>query len=155
MNKSELFKKAHALTKATIKSGDSYSATFAICLKVVCKNSKGLTFKGTKKQVKWAQDAYNRYAAKAKQGVDDLQALKETDARNALQESIIITNIGKVRPVTNQEQLDNLCNEINQTIDSLTAQEWIRLDDGAKFSDKSLVISYLYDLVLNKIIKGA
>lgn len=35
MNTSNIFKKAHALTKATIQTGDSYSATFAICLKVV------------------------------------------------------------------------------------------------------------------------
>lgn len=35
MNTSSIFKKAHALTKATIQTGDSYSATFVICLKVV------------------------------------------------------------------------------------------------------------------------
>ena len=33
MNKSTLFKKAHALTKKIIKAGDSYPATFALCLK--------------------------------------------------------------------------------------------------------------------------
>lgn len=33
MNTSTVFKAAHALTKATIQAGDSYSATFAICLK--------------------------------------------------------------------------------------------------------------------------
>lgn len=35
MNKSELFKKAHALTRATVKIGDSYSATFSLCLKSI------------------------------------------------------------------------------------------------------------------------
>ena len=35
MTKSELFKKAHALTKATIKAGDNYLATFALCLKAI------------------------------------------------------------------------------------------------------------------------
>lgn len=40
MNTSTIFKKAHALTKATIQAGDSYSATFAICLKVVYAESK-------------------------------------------------------------------------------------------------------------------
>ena len=35
MNKSQLFKQAHALTKATVKAGDNYSATFALCLKAV------------------------------------------------------------------------------------------------------------------------
>ena len=34
MNTSTIFKKAHALTKATVQAGDSYSATFAICLKI-------------------------------------------------------------------------------------------------------------------------
>ena len=35
MNKSKLFKQAHALTKATVKAGDNYQATFALCLKAV------------------------------------------------------------------------------------------------------------------------
>ena len=35
MTKSELFKKAHALTKATVKAGDNYLATFALCLKAI------------------------------------------------------------------------------------------------------------------------
>lgn len=35
MNTSNIFKAAHKLTKATIKAGDNYQATFAICLKVV------------------------------------------------------------------------------------------------------------------------
>ena len=37
MTKSELFKAAHKLAKATIQAGDSYSATFAICLKLIIK----------------------------------------------------------------------------------------------------------------------
>lgn len=35
MTKSELFKKAHALAKATVKAGDNYQATFALCLKAI------------------------------------------------------------------------------------------------------------------------
>lgn len=35
MNTSNIFKKAHALTKATIQTGDNYQATFSACLKVV------------------------------------------------------------------------------------------------------------------------
>lgn len=35
MTKSELFKKAHALAKATIKAGDNYLATFSLCLKAI------------------------------------------------------------------------------------------------------------------------
>ena len=37
MTKSELFKAAHKLAKATIQAGDNYSATFAICLKLIIK----------------------------------------------------------------------------------------------------------------------
>lgn len=40
MNTSNIFKAAHALTKATVKAGDIYSATFAICLKVIYAESK-------------------------------------------------------------------------------------------------------------------
>jgi len=35
MNTSNIFKAAHKLVKATIQTGDNYSATFAICLKTV------------------------------------------------------------------------------------------------------------------------
>ena len=40
MNKSQLFKQTHALTKATVKAGDNYQATFALCLKAVYAQSK-------------------------------------------------------------------------------------------------------------------
>lgn len=35
MTKSQLFIKAHALTKATLQSGDSYQVTFGACLKAL------------------------------------------------------------------------------------------------------------------------
>jgi len=40
MKTSNIFKAAHKLTKATVQTGDSYSATFAICLKVIYAESK-------------------------------------------------------------------------------------------------------------------
>lgn len=40
MNNAAIFKAAHALTKTTVKAGDSYQATFAICLKLVIKQNK-------------------------------------------------------------------------------------------------------------------
>ena len=40
MNKSALFKQAHAMTKQVIKTGDNYNATFALCLKQVIADSK-------------------------------------------------------------------------------------------------------------------
>lgn len=35
MNKSQLFKQAHQLTKQTIKQGDNYNVTFGLCLKAI------------------------------------------------------------------------------------------------------------------------
>lgn len=35
MNKSELFKSAHKLVKAVIKSGDNYRVTFGACIKAI------------------------------------------------------------------------------------------------------------------------
>lgn len=40
MNKSNLFKAAHAMTKQVIKSGDSYSVTFGLCLKQIINDTK-------------------------------------------------------------------------------------------------------------------
>lgn len=40
MNNAALFKQAHAMTKATVKHGDNYQATFALCLKLVIEQNK-------------------------------------------------------------------------------------------------------------------
>ena len=40
MTKSQLFTKAHALTRQTVQAGDSYHATFALCLKAVYAEQK-------------------------------------------------------------------------------------------------------------------
>lgn len=40
LNKSAIFSKAHALTKATIQAGDNYAVTFAAALKIVIAESK-------------------------------------------------------------------------------------------------------------------
>ena len=59
-SKSNIFKVAHKLTKATVKAGDSYQATFAICLKLVMSIAKSIKVKANKakpvrKQVSRAQ----------------------------------------------------------------------------------------------------
>lgn len=61
MSKSQLFTQAHALTRATIKAGDDYRATFALCLKAIIADSKAPkatnelpALVGTDKQVAWA-----------------------------------------------------------------------------------------------------
>ena len=40
MNKSTLFKLAHAMTKQVIKTGDNYQVTFGLCLKAIKANIK-------------------------------------------------------------------------------------------------------------------
>ena len=40
MNKSNLFKAAHAMTKQVIKSGDNYAVTFGLCLKQIINDTK-------------------------------------------------------------------------------------------------------------------
>ena len=40
MNKSTLFKQAHAIVKKCIQVGDNYAATFTLCLKQAYKNRK-------------------------------------------------------------------------------------------------------------------
>lgn len=47
MTKSELFKKAHAMTKVVIQCGDDYRATFSACLKLIGTVVEGVTTKNT------------------------------------------------------------------------------------------------------------
>ena len=59
--KSNIFKKAHKLTKDIIKKGDNYRATFKLCLSFVYSQlkkgvNKMVELKGTEKQIKWAED---------------------------------------------------------------------------------------------------
>jgi hypothetical protein len=56
MTKSELFTKAHALTRATVQTGDSYAATFGLCLKAVY---RAMTYQAPKK-IKYVHDGYTR-----------------------------------------------------------------------------------------------
>ena len=44
MTKSEIFKAAHKMTKETIRKGDSYSATFGLCLAFIYANKKENNF---------------------------------------------------------------------------------------------------------------
>jgi len=53
MNNSNLFKLAHSLTKAVIKSGDSYQVTFGASIKLI---KSVHSINGTEKQLAWAND---------------------------------------------------------------------------------------------------
>lgn len=60
MNKSEIFKAAHAMTKATVQAGDSYAVTFAAALRIVIaqsKDSKMTTLEAIK--AKFSVNAWN------------------------------------------------------------------------------------------------
>jgi hypothetical protein len=54
-SKSNIFKVAHKLTKATVKAGDSYQATFAICLKLVMSIAKSIKTSAIKQAAKRSQ----------------------------------------------------------------------------------------------------
>ena len=79
MNKSNLFKQAHALTKATIKTGDNYAATFAICLKLIiaATKEKVAAFMNLEKMIAFHQKYFFLFLAKVL-----------TPARAALQKAV-------------------------------------------------------------------
>lgn len=64
MNKSAIFKAAHALTKATIKTGDDYRVTFSAALKICIADAKApsVDFKSADDQVFDSVDQANIYA---------------------------------------------------------------------------------------------
>lgn len=77
--KSNIFKKAHELTKKIIKAGDNYKATFRLCLTFVYSQikkgvNKMVELKGTEKQIKWAEDI-------RKELVETLELVKELDIK--------------------------------------------------------------------------
>lgn len=66
MNKSELFKKAHKLTKQVIQAGDDYRITFGLALKAIIADSGALpALSGSEKQVAWANDIRSEFAVSA------------------------------------------------------------------------------------------
>lgn len=73
--KSNVFKAAHKLTKATVKAGDSYSATFAACLKLVMSIAKKIKAKAT-------QVITKRRTALRAQNYDDIMNEGYSDAGN-------------------------------------------------------------------------
>lgn len=76
--KSNIFKVAHKLTKATVKTGDSYQATFAICLKLVMSIVKSIKVVAKTAAPKAAQKA----RATRAQMYDDIMNEGYSDAGN-------------------------------------------------------------------------
>ena len=93
--KSNIFKKAHKLTKEIIRKGDSYKATFRLCLTFVYSQikkgvNKMVELKGTEKQIKWANDIRAKFLAYVEIFEEDIkdrndENIKETqDAINKI-----------------------------------------------------------------------
>lgn len=81
MNKSNTFKLAHILTKATIKAGDSYQVTFGAAVKHI-NAIQNIT--GTDKQVAWANTIIANIITTIKAANDNIGAHfanKRTDVR--------------------------------------------------------------------------
>lgn len=71
MNKSNLFKLAHILTKAIIKTGDNYQVTFGAAVKHINTTHQ---VKGTDKQVAWANEIIANIIASIKNTQSDMIA---------------------------------------------------------------------------------
>lgn len=77
-SKSNIFKVAHKLAKATVKNGDSYSATFAICLKLVISIAKSVK----EKVAKEIKAVAKRNTVSRAQNYDDIMNEGYSDAGN-------------------------------------------------------------------------
>ncbi|WP_198333650.1 hypothetical protein [Psychrobacter namhaensis] len=71
MNKSNLFKLAHTLTKATIKAGDNYQVTFGAAVKHI-NSIHNIT--GTDKQLAWANTIITNIITTIKAANDNIGA---------------------------------------------------------------------------------
>lgn len=76
--KSNIFKVAHKLTKATVKAGDNYQATFAACLKLAISIVKSIKAAAKKAATKAAQKA----RATSAQMYDDIMNEGYSDSGN-------------------------------------------------------------------------
>lgn len=139
--KTNVFKKAHEITKQIIKKGDSYKATFALALKFVYSQikkemNKLVELKGTEKQVKWADDIRNRMIR-----INEIfkETTKDTDMTNVNDETLegmILKRIERAqnafRNILNNDEskffIDNFRNIKDYMIDNLEERE-----DRAKY----------------------
>ena len=120
--KSNIFKKAHELTKKIIKAGDDYRATFRLCLSFVYSQIKKgvnemLELIGTEKQVKWASDLRDmvlEYANKClKKDLEKRERMmlkgKPTPKTNAKIEK----EIAFIKRVENEDSAKKIIDEFN------------------------------------------
>ena len=79
--KTNVFKKAHEITKKIIKKGDGYRETFRLALIFVYSEirkgvNKMIELKGTEKQIKWANDIREKLIEKMNIAINELEAFQ-------------------------------------------------------------------------------
>ena len=104
-----IMKEAHNLTKKIIRKGDSYKATFRMCLSFVHSQvkkgvKKMVELKGTEKQVKYANDIKANLVATM------------TNAINAIEENQ--TERGK-----RSKRADRIANQLREEIEIINAMQ--------------------------------
>lgn len=123
MNKSALFKQAHALTRKTIKAGDDYRVTFGLCLKAVIADSKApkkevkMTTPRTKK-VKVSLEYWKNEIADMPALVDGVWVDLETGLAYADCQEV---EVARTRTTTEQKHLDRTV-KARQTAKALGAK---------------------------------
>lgn len=131
-----IMKEAHNLTKKIIRKGDSYRATFRICLSFVHSQiKKGVEkmLKGTEKQIKWAVDIKNDLTQYVNEAVEILEQFKSEATMEKSKQR-------------HQRKIDILKNDLKSINEIESAKEIIE-------NYKHLQMEYTVDLMLN-INKG-
>lgn len=158
MTKSDIFKKAHALARATIKAGDNYQATFALCLKAIIADSKtGVAkpaFVGTDKQVKWANDSYNRNFAIFADTIAELKnclAKQQAVSTDTAEEMIYVLqrHLKDTTALADIARFDNLLDKMLVATSQTTAKDWIECDGDSDFDNKQFTKASKKSVVYN------
>ena len=127
-----IMKEAHNLTKKIIRKGDSYRATFRICLSFVHSQiKKGVEkmLKGTEKQIKWAVDIKNDLTQYVNEAVEILEQFKSEATMEKSKQR-------------HQRKIDILKNDLKSINEIESAKEIIE-------NYKHLQMEYTVDLMLN------
>ena len=118
-----IMKEAHNLTKKIIRKGDSYKATFRICLSYVHSQvkkgvNKMVELKGSEKQVKWAleiregilvmKDMIDAYISKNKEVDLSCKTLQNQTLRCAIESK------AKIEEILNCDNAGKIINELKR-----------------------------------------
>lgn len=129
MTNSQIFKQAHALAKATVKAGDNYQATFALCLKTVYAQSKSQVAR-VKNIITQAvnaginQDTNNQY----------FQFIKE---------SVVNFGTESFRKIKTRQEGIELFNKVLANLELITDKEWSVMPKANDMAVANFVIAKL------------